>query len=247
MQRNANNASHWSAESALEPVSELRGRKYFRSVANWSNLFSLLINKYLSSEYYKQWSPRDTAIGRNSNLNAFCVCVCSVMQSCLTVCDPMVCGPPDSSVYGIFQARILEWVAISYSRGSSPPRDQTHVSCPSCFGSCCLVTQLSQLFCESLDWGLPGKNAEVDCHFFSPGDLPDPGIKPESPALQVDSLPLSHRERHWALWLLFNYSIIDYIYIYHSTVPEGIQISRLDYKNISEIFFFLVLLLSILF
>ena len=134
MQRNANNASHWSAESALEPVSELRGRKYFRSVANWSNLFSLLINKYLSSEYYKQWSPRDTAIGRNSNLNAFCVCVCSVMQSCLTVCDPMVCGPPDSSVYGIFQARILEWVAISYSRGSSPPRDQTCISCISCIG-----------------------------------------------------------------------------------------------------------------
>ena len=38
-------------------------------------------------------------------------------------------SPPGSSVYGIFQARMLEWVAISFSRGFSQPRDQTHVSC----------------------------------------------------------------------------------------------------------------------
>jgi len=41
----------------------------------------------------------------------------------------MDCSPPGSSVHGILQARILEWVAISFSRGSSPPRDQTHISC----------------------------------------------------------------------------------------------------------------------
>ena len=46
-----------------------------------------------------------------------------VAQSCPTLCDPMDCSPPGSSVHGIFQARILEWVAISFSRGSSPPRD----------------------------------------------------------------------------------------------------------------------------
>ena len=45
-----------------------------------------------------------------------------VAQSCLTVCDPLGCSPPGSSVRGIFQARILEWVAI-FSRGSSQPRD----------------------------------------------------------------------------------------------------------------------------
>ena len=44
-------------------------------------------------------------------------------------CDPMDCSPPGSSVLGIFQARILEWIAIYDSRGSSPPRDRTHVSC----------------------------------------------------------------------------------------------------------------------
>ena len=46
----------------------------------------------------------------------------------------MDCSPPGSSVRGIFQARILKWVAISYFRGSSLLRDQTHVSCVSCIG-----------------------------------------------------------------------------------------------------------------
>ena len=46
-------------------------------------------------------------------------CVCSVAQACLTLCDPMDCSPLGSSIHGIFQARILEWVAISFSRGSS--------------------------------------------------------------------------------------------------------------------------------
>ena len=50
-------------------------------------------------------------------------------QSCPTLCDPMDCSLPGSSVHGILQARILEWVAISFSRGSSQPRDQTRVSC----------------------------------------------------------------------------------------------------------------------
>ena len=56
----------------------------------------------------------------------------SVTQLCLTLCDPMDCSLPGSSVHGIFQARILEWVAISYSRGSSQPRDWTRVSCTAC-------------------------------------------------------------------------------------------------------------------
>ena len=51
-----------------------------------------------------------------------------VTQSCPTLCDPMDCSPPGSSVHGILQARILEWVSISFPRGSSRPRDQTQVS-----------------------------------------------------------------------------------------------------------------------
>ena len=59
---------------------------------------------------------------------------CSITQSCPTLFDPMDCSPPGSSVHGISQAGILEWVAISSSRGSSRPRDQTCISCVSCIG-----------------------------------------------------------------------------------------------------------------
>ena len=71
-------------------------------------------------------------------VNLMCI-LCLVTQSYLTLCDPMDCSLPGSSVHGISQARTLEWVAISF-----------------------------------------------------PGDLPDSWIKPESPALQVDSLPANH-------------------------------------------------------
>ena len=52
-------------------------------------------------------------------------------QSCLTLCDRMDCSPPGSSVNRIFQAKILEWVAIFSSRGTVLTQDQTHVSCVS--------------------------------------------------------------------------------------------------------------------
>ena len=52
-----------------------------------------------------------------------------VAQLCPTLCDPMDCSLPGSSVHGILQARILEWVAIPFFRGSSQPRDWTQVSC----------------------------------------------------------------------------------------------------------------------
>ena len=53
--------------------------------------------------------------------------MCLVTQSCPTLCEPMDCSPPDSSVNGILQAKILEWVAIPFSMESSRPRDQTRV------------------------------------------------------------------------------------------------------------------------
>ena len=52
-----------------------------------------------------------------------------VAQSCLTLYDPMDCSLPGSSVHGVLQARILEWVVIPFSRGSSHPRNQSQVSC----------------------------------------------------------------------------------------------------------------------
>ena len=61
-----------------------------------------------------------------------CFCVkeseSEVAQLCLTLCDPVDYSLPGFSVHGVFQARVLEWVAIAFSRGSSRPRDQTRVS-----------------------------------------------------------------------------------------------------------------------
>ena len=69
---------------------------------------------------------------RDSNRVCVCVCVCVcvlVAQLCLTLCNPMDCSPPGSSVHGILHASILERVAIPFSRGSFQHRDWTWVSC----------------------------------------------------------------------------------------------------------------------
>ena len=72
-----------------------------------------------------------------------------LLQSCLTLCDPMDCSLPGSSVHGIVQARILEWVAISSSRESSQPMNQTHTSYVSFIGR---QVFFFVLFCFVLFW-----------------------------------------------------------------------------------------------
>ena len=67
-------------------------------------------------------------------LNPSWVCLCSVAQLCSMFCNPMDFSLPVSSVHGISQARITEWVAISFSKRLSWPRDQTRVSCKYCIG-----------------------------------------------------------------------------------------------------------------
>ena len=67
------------------------------------------------------------------NISATCVRA-QLLQSCLTLYGAIDCSPPGSSVHGILQTRILEWVAMPSSRGSSLPRDRTHVSYISCMG-----------------------------------------------------------------------------------------------------------------
>ena len=56
-------------------------------------------------------------------------CCCLDAKLCLTLCNPMDCNPPGSSIHGISQASVLEWVAISFSTGSSQSRDWTYVCC----------------------------------------------------------------------------------------------------------------------
>ena len=82
------------------------------------------------TESVTSWSPLKT--NKEARLVERSVCVHA--QLCPILCDPMDCSPSSSSVHGILQARLLEWVAIPSSRGSSRPRDRTHISCVSCTG-----------------------------------------------------------------------------------------------------------------
>ena len=94
----------------------------------WSLFFECWV---LSQLFHSPLSPSS----RGSLVSLHCVplgwchlCENEVAQSCPTLCNPLDCSPLGSSVHGIFQARILEWVAIFFSRGSSQPSDRTRVS-----------------------------------------------------------------------------------------------------------------------
>ena len=97
---------------------------------DWSLLFHWLFNVSDALRIVPQFGTKASLILSCSTR----ACVCSITQSCPTLFDPMDCSSPGSSVHGISQARILEGVAISSSRGSSQPRDQTCISCVSCIG-----------------------------------------------------------------------------------------------------------------
>ena len=75
-------------------------------------------------------SPALKTRWKNTNYTFYCrICYCLVAKLCPALWDSINCSPPASFVRGIFQAKILEWVAISSSRGSSWSRDRTHISC----------------------------------------------------------------------------------------------------------------------
>ena len=81
-------------------------------------------------QYFHKWA----LVSKRARFIFPPVCVCSVAQSRPAPCSCVDCSPPGSSVRGILQPRILERVAISYSRGSSQPRHQTHISGIFCVG-----------------------------------------------------------------------------------------------------------------
>ena len=135
---------------------------------------------------------------------------------CPTLCNPMDCSPPSSSVHGILQARILEWVAISSSRGYSQPRDRTrsclaggffttespekikinytsikiNMACGLVSESCPTFLTPWTLVCQApLSMGFSRQQYWNGLPFPSPGNLPNPGIEPGSSALQADSSP----------------------------------------------------------
>ena len=115
--------------------------------------FKKLTLGYKDVPLNRLWCPTlKIQIMRWGNLNQVCVCAQS-LQSCLILCDPVDCSPPDSSVRGILWARILEWVAMPSSRGSSQPRYWTHISFISWIGRWILYP-LNHL--ESTVWILSG-------------------------------------------------------------------------------------------
>ena len=84
---------------------------------------------------YSPWGRKESDMTELLSLSYIYNGILSVCaQLCLTLCNPKDCSPPGSSVHGIFQARILEQLAISSFRGSSQSRDQIHVSCISYIG-----------------------------------------------------------------------------------------------------------------
>ena len=130
----------------------------------------------------------------------------------------MDCSPPGSSVYGIFQARILEWVVVFSSRGSSWLKDQT-VSCGSCISRQTLYhwatweAPYNHEKKEKWKWTVMSDSLRPHGHqappsmgfsrqgywsglrFPSPGKLPDPGVEPRSPTLWTDALPSEPPEK----------------------------------------------------
>ena len=85
------------------------------------------------------------------------VCMCAKsLQLCLTLCYPTDCRPPLSSVHGILQARILEWVAVPSSRGSCWPRNRTHVS----------ISPAGRFFTTSFTWGGSMQNHRIIDELF---------------------------------------------------------------------------------
>ena len=147
-----------------------------------------------------------------------------VAQSCLTLCDPMDCSLPGSSVHGIFQARILEWVAISFSRGSSWPRDRTQVS--RIVGRRFTIWATREAQVKSLSrvwlfetprtavhqalhpWDFPGKGTGVGYHSPKPpvdwGMCGGPALLvPRGSRARIPDLPLSSFIAFSKIWTLF--------------------------------------------
>ena len=103
----------------------------FRNLLDsWLFVGDLLVCLFISLESFNNLCIPSILNLHENDGSMPCVCVCVlVTHSCPALWDTMDCSPPGSSFYGILKARILEWVVIPFSRGSSWPRDWTLVSC----------------------------------------------------------------------------------------------------------------------
>ena len=116
--------------------------------------------------------------------------LCLLTQSCMALCDLMDCSPPGPFVHGILQARILEWVAVPSSRGSSWPRDRIQVSHRQILYCLSYLLLSHSVESDSLRphglyparllslWDSLGKNTEMGCHALVQGIFPSQGSNP---------------------------------------------------------------------
>ena len=108
---------NWTESQAIERT---RIRAYLERESSHSERDGEAL---LRTEVMLCWGQR---LGR-ATMEPVCLCAKS-LQLCPTLFDPVECNLPGSSLHGVLQARLLEWVATPFFRGSSPPRDRTHVS-----------------------------------------------------------------------------------------------------------------------
>ena len=116
------------------------GRTYLLSLLHLGHVLDAYNPQTKKQSYCKELSVKLTyqlqapiGIHLLSKWTLTCVCMhAQSLQPCPTLFDPIVCRPPGSLVHGLLQARILQWVAIPFSRGSSRPRDGTCISSVSC-------------------------------------------------------------------------------------------------------------------
>ena len=137
-------------------------------------------------------------------------CVCAkLLQSYLTLCDPMVSSLTGFSLHGILQGRILEWVARPSSRGSSWPRDRTHVSCCSCVAGGFFTTEspgkpYKELPTMKCLWPLPCQKIKTKFLKLVPRMT---RIYLVESALMLSPYPLGHM-----LWSQFDSSLSDHLW-----------------------------------
>ena len=116
----------------MAETARMFGRPY--DLENWTTDWQIrreecktlsILNSFLSFQFLKSKQCMQMSLNPVVPKDQW---LCSVAQLCLALCNPMDCSPRGSSVHRIIEARILEWVAISYCRGSSEPRDWTKFS-----------------------------------------------------------------------------------------------------------------------
>ena len=116
----------------LESETMDKGELLYQKVIHFYRWIIFLLSGYTIDTFY-------LSIHKWMDISVVSVCAKS-LQSCPTLCHSMGCSLPGTSVLGILQAGILEWVAVPFSRGSSRPRDWTRVSCISCIGRWSVVS-----------------------------------------------------------------------------------------------------------